>query len=228
MQAGIVGTMQFRPAGAPAGSWQHTPWEVCALYDPYERVNVWSHGLPALAFAGLSVLAWLGCFAGGMPMVVYGLCAFMTQGSSALTHIWPDSHLLEKIDHVCILFTLLGTPLTAIMAMRPTGPYKVLMACVGCGTWAAFLPPLPRTCTFVILGAIMWFAYSYILNKLMIAQVLLNLIGGYLFVRNGGHERLVGLQDHHILHYCVTLASVLQVINLRKLEKDFGHRIQPL
>ncbi len=45
--------LKFRPAGAPAGSWPHTPWHVCTLYDPYERINVWSHGLPALAFITL-------------------------------------------------------------------------------------------------------------------------------------------------------------------------------
>jgi hypothetical protein len=36
----------FRPQGSIAGSWHHTPWWVCVLHDPYERVNVWSHFLP--------------------------------------------------------------------------------------------------------------------------------------------------------------------------------------
>jgi hypothetical protein len=32
--------------------------------------------------------------------------------------------------------------------------------------------------------------------------------------RNGGHERLLGLQDHHLLHYKVTLACAVHVANI--------------
>jgi hypothetical protein len=42
--------MKFRPTGAPAGAWDHAPWYICTFYDPYERINVWSHGLPAIGF----------------------------------------------------------------------------------------------------------------------------------------------------------------------------------
>lgn len=32
--------------------------------------------------------------------------------------------------------------------------------------------------------------------------------------RNGGHERLCGLQDHHLLHYKVTVACAIHVANI--------------
>lgn len=32
--------------------------------------------------------------------------------------------------------------------------------------------------------------------------------------RNGGHERPVGLQDHHLLHYLVSAACTLQLFYL--------------
>lgn len=50
--------LRFRPAGAPAGAWHHTPWWHCVLYDPFERINFHSHAVP-----GMLLLA-LGCVAG--------------------------------------------------------------------------------------------------------------------------------------------------------------------
>jgi hypothetical protein len=47
--------LRFRPAGAPAGAWHHTPWWHCVFYDPYERINFHSHAVP-----GMLLLA-LGC-----------------------------------------------------------------------------------------------------------------------------------------------------------------------
>jgi hypothetical protein len=41
----------FRPPGSVAGTWHHTPWWVCVIHDPYERINFWSHFLPGVAFA---------------------------------------------------------------------------------------------------------------------------------------------------------------------------------
>ena len=34
--------------------------------------------------------------------------------------------------------------------------------------------------------------------------------------RNGGHSRCSGIQDHHILHYVVTVACGIQVSSLFK------------
>lgn len=37
--------------------------------------------------------------------------------------------------------------------------------------------------------------------------------------RNSGHNRVIGLSDHHILHYVVTAACFLQIGNLFALAK---------
>lgn len=35
--------------------------------------------------------------------------------------------------------------------------------------------------------------------------------GGAVFIRNGGHDRWTGFTDHHILHYCTTVACCIHV-----------------
>ncbi len=35
--------------------------------------------------------------------------------------------------------------------------------------------------------------------------------------RNAGHHRVIGLSDHHVLHYVVTAACLLQLANLSAL-----------
>ncbi|KXZ56129.1 hypothetical protein GPECTOR_1g109 [Gonium pectorale] len=135
----------------------------------------------------------------------------MTHGSSALTHVWPDDHILEKIDHLCIPFLVVGTPLTAVMALRPSGPYHVMGGMTMLTLAAAFLRPVYRTLSFVAAGAVMFGYYYWIINVNLVAQVTLYVAGAVFFVRNGGHSRPMGLQDHHMLHYCVTAASLLHV-----------------
>ncbi|PNW77179.1 hypothetical protein CHLRE_10g425650v5 [Chlamydomonas reinhardtii] len=213
---------KFRPQGAPAGVWPHTPWWLCTFYDPYERVNVWSHGLPALAFIVLGALAKAGAVPGDNALAVFCFCAAMTHGSSALTHVWPDDHLLEKIDHLCIPFLIVGVPLTAVMALRPQGPYHVLTAVAVAATGAAFLRPLHRTLAFIASGAVLFGYYFWIVDWNIVAQVVLQVAGGYFFVQNGGHSRPPGLQDHHFLHYCVTAASVLHVVYILKAVGALG------
>ncbi|KAG2497895.1 hypothetical protein HYH03_004161 [Edaphochlamys debaryana] len=207
---------QFRPQGAPAGAWHHTPWWFCTFYDPYERINVWTHGLPALGFILLGVLSKHGFVTGGLPLTVFCLCTAVTHFSSALTHVWPDDHLLEKIDHLCIPFTIIGVPLSAVMALRPQGPYHVMWGVTLLLVAAAFLRPLYRTLGFVGGGAVLFLYYYWIVDLNMVLQVVLQLAGGYFFVRNGGHDRPIGLQDHHFLHYCVTTASILHVFYIQK------------
>jgi predicted membrane channel-forming protein YqfA (hemolysin III family) len=55
-------------------------------------------------------------------MVVFCACAATTHILSAVTHVWPDDHALEKLDHVGIVALIVGTPLTAVMVRAPRTP----------------------------------------------------------------------------------------------------------
>lgn len=59
--------------------------------DPYERVNFWSHSVPAV---GLAILCALGFLHGSPSVTVYAACAATTHGMSALTHVFPESRTL--------------------------------------------------------------------------------------------------------------------------------------
>ncbi len=63
----------------------------------------------------MAALAARRFLAGGLPMIVFSLCAATTHLLSALTHVYPDDHALEKLDHVGIVALIVGTPLTAVM-----------------------------------------------------------------------------------------------------------------
>ncbi|KAG1656019.1 hypothetical protein FOA52_005647 [Chlamydomonas sp. UWO 241] len=173
----------LRPQGSIAGSWHHTPWWVCVLHDPYERVNFWSHFLPGCVLVVLGVCALLGSFSGGTPMAVFCACAATTHLLSAVTHVWPDDHALEKLDHVGIVALIVGTPLTAAMARRPDGDLTV-MGLVAAGLLvSAFMQPLPRTLSFVALAAVLLFSYGYVMNALFAAEVVMYLAGAIAFIR---------------------------------------------
>ncbi|KAL4452780.1 hypothetical protein ABPG75_008442 [Micractinium tetrahymenae] len=201
-----------RPAGAPAGAFPHTPWWHCVFHDPYERINFWSHAVPGVALLALAALASWGRVPGGAALAAFCCCAATTHLFSALTHVWPDSHSLEKFDHIGIVATIVGTPITALMALEhghvPTPmAWVALMLLV-----AAFQPPAPRVAGFVGGGAIAVLLYwRQLASFLMAAQLLLYLAGAGAFLRNGGHDRWTGLTDHHFLHYFVTIAAALHV-----------------
>ncbi|KAJ9514681.1 hypothetical protein QJQ45_028442 [Haematococcus lacustris] len=196
---------QFRPAGSPAGTWPHTPWHVCefpigprctfemllifrksasgVFHDPYERINFWSHFVPGVVLICIGIAAWAGQTTGGWPMVIYCAAAATTHLCSAITHIWPDDHLLEKMDHLGIVALILGTPLTAAVAQDPEVDLRVML-CTGVGLLAAaFLRPLMRTLAFVGLGAVLFFTYYQIVNINLGIQVVMYLCGAYSFVR---------------------------------------------
>jgi Haemolysin-III related len=49
---------------------------------------------------------------------LFGVCAACTHLFSAVTHVWPDDHYLEKLDHLGIVLTVVGTPVSTLLA-RP-------------------------------------------------------------------------------------------------------------
>lgn len=209
----VRSALTFREPGSPAGSFPHTPWWHCCFYDEYERVNIWSHTIPGLAFLALGLTSLLQVCAGGGTLAIFCFCAACTHILSALGHVYPDSHFLEKLDHIGIIALILGTPITALLAKEHGDiPTDLKYASVGM-LIAAFLPPTPRVLGFASgIGVIVAFHYHKIMNINLIAQLALYLIGGISFLRNQGHHRLPGLCDHHFLHYCVTVACMLHVL----------------
>lgn len=90
------------------GSFPHMPWWHSALYDPYERVNVWSHGMPGIIFLILGLLAHLGAAPGGSVLLAFCCCAATTHLLSAITHVYPEDKFLEKFDHLGIAVLITG------------------------------------------------------------------------------------------------------------------------
>jgi predicted membrane channel-forming protein YqfA (hemolysin III family) len=183
------------------------------MHDPYERVNFWSHAVPAVAFAAVAAAAMA---AGDTTIALFAVCAAVTHVCSAATHVWPDSHAIEKADHLGITATIVGTPVSALMALQhghaPPGLVAISTGIVG----AAFLPPVPRVAGFVVGTAALVVIYGgALLNWVLGTQLALYGAGAALFLRNGGHQRGFGvLSDHHMLHYFVTVASTLHLWDL--------------
>lgn len=204
--------LTFRQPGSPAGSFPHTPWWHCVFYDEYERINVWSHTIPGVAFLILGVISLFGGTGGGATLATFCFCAACTHIFSALGHVYPDSHVLEKLDHIGIIALILGTPITALLAKEHGYvPTDLIWSSLGMLV-AAFLPPTARVLGFASgIGVIIAFHYQTIMNLNLVAQLALYLTGGISFLRNRGHHRWPGMSDHHFLHYCVTVACMLHV-----------------
>jgi predicted membrane channel-forming protein YqfA (hemolysin III family) len=57
---------------------------------------------------------------------VFCCCAATTHLLSSLTHVYPDDHFLEKLDHIGIVALIVGTPLTQMMVSAAGGSCKQL------------------------------------------------------------------------------------------------------
>lgn len=213
-----VSNMFMRPPGAPAGAAPVSPWYVNVFCDSYERINVWTHAMTCVFM--MRLLVWsvfasdkvIGGYKNAIEALrLYCVCAIVTQGLSALTHTWPDLIWLEKLDHVGIVFMLVGTPWTA---MRAHGwPCEIFKVYGVLGIVCALAPPLPRVLGFLAMGAGMSWVCRRAMNVILGLEVALIFTSALLFLRGRGHElSCVGLADHHVLHYCVTMASMLHVV----------------
>lgn len=194
------------------------------FHDPYERVNFWSHGLPGVLLACLSVAAATGAIRGAAPLSFFCAAAAVTHLLSALTHAWPDSVFLDKLDHFGITCLILATPASQLMVLHPRGDTTCMAACAAALLASAALPRVPRTLGFVGSAAVMVVHYYYlIMNWPMCVQVALYALGALSFLRAGGHDRPYSfLTDHHFLHYFVSAACAIQAWNLRRLAGPAG------
>lgn len=217
-QQPIPQELLFRCPGSKAGSHPHQPWQHSALRDAYERVNVWSHAVPGVLFciASLTVRQWAGEAAA--PMALFCGGAAVTHTFSAIGHVYPDSHVLEKADHVGIASLIVTSAMSSLEAIEhghvPRAMYVLgLLLLVG-----SFLRPLPRVAAMAAgtAGVVVLFGqeiYTFNLG----CQLVLYSVAALTFLRNEGHHRCVGLSDHHLLHYSVTAACLLQVANIMTL-----------
>lgn len=87
---------------------------------------------PVFALA-CRLLAHLGLLAGGEALWVFCCCAAATHLLSSLTHVYPDDHFLEKLDHIGIVALIVGTPLTQMMV---SGFCSAAVWCCHVGTGA--------------------------------------------------------------------------------------------
>lgn len=51
-------------------------------------------------------------------VVIFSFSAGVMHSGSALTHIYPDDMLLEKLDHLGIVTLVMGTPISTLV-VRP-------------------------------------------------------------------------------------------------------------
>ena len=74
--------------------------------------------MPGLIFLFTGLLACVGAVPGGRALALFGACTATTHLFSALTHVYPDSKRLEKLDHLGIVVLIVGTPFTALLVRR--------------------------------------------------------------------------------------------------------------
>lgn len=153
-----------------------------------------------------------GVIAGGKALAVFGCCAGATHLFSSIGHVWPDNHALEKLDHIGIVALIVGTPLSYLMALEHDHVPLRMVLVASLLVMVAFFRPAPRVAGFIFLGGLLtsWY-YKVLFTPILLLQLALYLFGAAAFLRNGGHSRCSGLQDHHFLHYFVTTASCIHV-----------------
>lgn len=169
------------------------------FHDKYEAVNVWSHLIPGIFFAfvgyGVKLLhlypahivvhSLMGFATGILAYTIFGISAATMHLCSCAAHIYPDSHSLEKLDHFGITGLILGTSISALVAMQHGGPIPrgMLYACAVLGV-SAMLRPVPRVIGFTLCSVAIVVVYAKtIANWNLAAQLAMYLTGAWCFLR---------------------------------------------
>lgn len=177
---------------------------------------------------------------GIMAYTIFGICAAAMHLGSCAAHVYPDSHSLEKLDHFGITGGIMGTAISALVAMQHGGPIPrgMLYACAVLFV-CAMMRPLPRVIGFAVTSVAIVVAYAKtVANWNLAAQLLIYFAGAWCFLRcvvvfmcveigrasnlhrNGGHNRWFWLADHHLLHYAVTSACLLHLVYINNALKE--------
>ena len=214
-----AGCAPYRPPGAGPGAWPVMPWWHSCFYDPYERVNVWSHGLPAAGFAVGGILGIAGLLPMSLAMILLMAGGTAVHLFSTLAHVWPESHFWEKMDHLGIVTMAYTTLTTAVMANNPEADVSHLYYLGGCLVVAAFLPKKPRilgigACVFYMV----YLHWEVMGTTLMSIQIAAYAASGLCFWHNAGHDRPEGFSDHHLLHYLGTFGSMVHIFYILNAE----------
>ena len=120
------------------------PWWHSCFCDPYEVVNVWSHGVPALLFGIGGLLGLAGVVQMSTAMLIACAGATTTHLFSTLAHVWPESIFWEKLDHLGIVTSAYSTLASAVLA---NNPYADMSGDIVVGVVlviSAMLPKKPR------------------------------------------------------------------------------------
>lgn len=160
---------------------------------------------------------------------MFGFSAATTHLLSAVTHVWPDSHALEKADHYGIVVLIVGVTASALLAVSHGKMPRSMAIISACLAVAAALRPLPRVLGYATGVASFFTLYArQIGNANLVAQMAMYATGGWCFLRNGGHtERPYWLSDHHLLHYLVTGACGLHLVYIgAALEQTMERRVE--
>ena len=218
--------VHFRPAGLPASAthpvFPPMPWWHSFL-DPYERINIISHGLP-----GLVLLSVTACLLGGQlpqllpfsfPLLIHASLVGLAHLTSVLAHVFPDSIWFEKADHVGISIWIASTTYTGLTAVCPGGDlrtYWYTTAATGAictipnhkvRAALSLIAGFVQACTY--LGTLLWS------SRVFLAEMMLYLLGGAVYIRGRNYnDKYHAFSDHHIMHYCVTAGAFMHMVFL--------------
>lgn len=154
-----------------------------------------------IAFIVTATRSLVGYQTGILAYTIFGISAATMHLCSCAAHVYPDSHALEKLDHFGITGLILGTSISALVAMQHGGPIPrgMLYACAILGV-SAMMRPLPRVIGFALCSIAIVVVYAKtIANWNMAVQLVVYLTGGWCFLRCGWRA-LTDNQQQPLVH----------------------------